>query len=295
MKPSLAEQYKQRILAGSFGPLMAAAMLLLAVSSVASADERLNASARSTNAEAGIHPVLRDPFFFSVGALWASTSTDAYYGRTEVFAVKINFEDTLGMQDDDVVLNATFFWRFAQRWRLEVSYFEIERTGRQRIREEISWGDDVYPVNSNIDSRFFLSDLRVVAGYWFFREPDKELGAGIGLHTMRFDAKISASGVGEERGDALAPLPVLAFYSNIALNDRWAMMLRVGWLSLSYEDYHGDLSTFGLDFVYQPAGNIGIGVGWRDLRLDVDYESNGALTGLRVDLRGPAVFINVSF
>ena len=80
-----------------------------------------------------------------------------------------------------------------------------------------------------------FSDLRLSAGFSFFRTADKELGAALGLHVAAFEVALDAPLVGAESQDVTAPLPVLSAYGQFALTERWAVGSRLDRFSLSYE------------------------------------------------------------
>jgi hypothetical protein len=122
-------------------------------------------------------------------------------------------------------------WRTGNRWRIEAEYFQMNRTGNKTIDRTINWGDQTFPVNSTVSSKFDFSDLRLSAGYSFFRTKDKEVGVGLGAHVAKYDASLSGSFNGAplagESEKITAPLPVLSFYGQFALTDRWAVAGRM--------------------------------------------------------------------
>jgi hypothetical protein len=140
-----------------------------------------------------------------------------------------------------------------------------------------------------------FDDLRVSAGYSFFKRRDKELGVGFGLHVAGIKTALQAAGVGSESSDVTAPLPVLNLYGAFALTNEWAVRMRVDWLSLNYDVYSGDLRNTAIDVLYQPFRHVGFGFGMRSFILDVEIDDPQWRGKARTSFTGPTLFMNVSF
>ena len=65
---------------------------------------------------------------------------------------------------------------------------------------------------NQIDSKLNFSDFRTSVGYSFYKTSDKELGVGLGLHVLSYQASLSSTTLGTEGGNVLAPLPVVSLY-----------------------------------------------------------------------------------
>lgn len=242
------------------------------------------------------HPALRDRFAFDFGGYYASTTTGARLDANTGLGVVVDFEDALGLDDSKLIFQGGFRWRFAQHWRMDVDYFSLNRRSTRVLEGQIEWGDQVYPVGAEVDTRFRINDLRTTVGYTFFRRQDKELGVGFGLHTSGFLVSLQQSGGGQaEAGDVTAPLPTANFYALVALTDRWAMSMKLDWLSLDYGDYSGDLRYIALDALYQPFRHIGFGFGFHQLLYDLGMDSTDWSGRVRLQLQGPSAFMTVSF
>jgi hypothetical protein len=253
------------------------------------------AAAAQAQSEIPVHPALNDRFYFGAGAFFPKTTTSAQLtSRTGVGAM-VDFEDTFGMGSAETVPVALARWRFGERWRVEAEYFQLNRTGERVVDRDIQWGENVYPVNTNVHSKFDFSDLRVSVAYSFFKRVDKEIGVGLGLHVAAYDVSLSANTIGEEQQDVTAPLPVLSFYGQFALTERWAVGGRIDLFSLSYENYDGSLTAVGLDVMYQPFRHVGFGLGFRNLLIDFEAEKDGRHLKAKQSFQGPMLFMNASF
>ncbi len=242
------------------------------------------------------HRLFQDSFRFSVGGYYASTNTTARLDASTGVGVDVNFEDALGLDDRKLVAEGSMQWRFAERWRLDVEYFGITRRATRTLSQDIQWGDlPVFTAGTEVDSKFRISDLRTSVGYTFFQRSDKELGLGLGLHSTALRASIESAGGGAEAADVLAPLPVLSFYGSFALTNTWAMTTRVDWLSLSYDDYSGEIRSVALDFLYQPHRHVGFGFGWHSLLIDLGVDKTDWRGQMTLAYQGPAAYVTFSF
>ena len=150
-------------------------------------------------------------------------------------------------------------------------------------------------VGTTVNAAYDFQDIRVSAGYSFFKRRDKELGAGVGLHVSGIKASLQSSGIGAESTDVLAPLPVLSFFGAFALTNEWAVRMRMDWLSLNYDIYSGDFRSTAIDVLYQPFRNVGFGLGLRSYVLDVEVDDTDWRGRARTVFTGPAAFMTVSF
>lgn len=242
------------------------------------------------------HPALNDRFYFGLGAFFPQTTTQAQLqnNRTGV-GTTIDLEQSLDMERSKTVPSFFGRWRIGERWRIDAEYFALNRTSERTLDREIAWGDQTFPVNADVAAKFNFYDLRVSAGYSFFRTTDKELGVGLGLHIAGYDVSLTSNTTGTDGEDVLAPLPVLSFYGQFALTDRWAVGARLDRFSLTYGKYSGSLTSLGLDLAYQPFRHFGVGVGYRGLFIKMEAEGDRATLRMRQSFEGPLVYLNASF
>jgi len=245
------------------------------------------------------HPALRDRFYFAAGMFFPRTTTSAELESRTGVGANIDFENTLGMKESKDVPMAMARWRSGNRWRFEAEYFQMNRSGDKTVDRTINWGEQTFPVNSTVSSKFDFSDLRLSAGYSFFRTKDKEVGVGLGAHVAAYNATLSGTfngaPIGNQTEKVTAPLPVLSFYSQFALTDRWAVAGRMDRFALKYDKFSGNLTGIGLDVMYQPFKNVGFGIGSRALALKVAAEDEGRKAEFKQTFQGPVLYVNASF
>src|SRR5262245_20779636 len=244
----------------------------------------------------GLNHELNDAFVFALGATYLRTSGQAQLNSTTSgLGTLIDLQDTLGLSGEATGPYAAFRWRMSERWRLEASYVWISESGNKGISQDITWGDVTFPVNANVSSKLNFSDFRRSVGYSFYKTSDKELGVGVGLHVLSYQLSLSSLNLGTEAGNVLAPLPVLSAYGGFALNEHWTVTARLDWLSLTYQQYHGGITSVGFEVLYQPFQHVGFGLGWRGLNLNFQATSGRFVGKLEQTLNGPQLFVTASF
>jgi hypothetical protein len=242
------------------------------------------------------HPLLRDKWVFALGGYYSRNSTTAALGPSSGGSgIAIDFEDSLDLDKRSLTPMFGFLWRTGERWRVEFEYFSTAREASRTLAEDVEWGDQTYTVGTVVDSKFTFSDARVSAGYSFFRTRDKELGVGFGLHVAGIKAEIDAASTSAEGTDVTAPLPVVNLYGMFALTNEWALRMRAYWLSLTYDNYTGDVRGIGIDVLYQPFRHFGFGLGVRSLMVDVEIDDPDWHGQARISFNGPTAFVTASF
>ena len=275
---------------GTYSPLDSPEMRLLA-------DEFRPRIADSHDAQPPIptHPALVDRFFFGVGAYAASSNTEARLDSPSGIGTTVDLEDVMGLESNDIVPQGIARWRMADRWRLELEYFELNRSNTQDVTIDIEWGDETFPVGTTVETTFDIAVARLSCGYSFFKRQDKELGVALGFHITDLHAELSGGGGNRDEGKLLAPLPVLSLYGQCALTDVWAISGRLDAFRLEYDSYEGHVYSIGLDALCQPWRHFGFGLGWRGLEIEASAENDGWKGEIGTSYTGPIAFISVSF
>jgi hypothetical protein len=271
-------------------------LFLFAVPFPVNAADEASKEAPPPSASTPQHGLLSDRFRLSLGAFRAESTTEARLSTTSGGSgVDVNFEDLLGLDKIKLIAEASMYWRFAERWRVDLGYWSLNRNGSRTLDRQINWGDNTYPIGTTVDSSYKISDLRAAVGYSFFRRPDKELGVGFGFHRAGLETSLDAATGGATNQSVTAPLPFLMLYGNFALTDTWALSVRTDWLSLSYDKYSGGIRATAIDFVYQPFTHWAFGFGVHSLTLRLDVNNPSSQLQTRLIFQGPAAFASFSY
>jgi hypothetical protein len=247
-------------------------------------------------AQIPVHPALHDKFYFAIGAFSPKTTTEAQLNSSSLgIGTNITFEDTLDIESRKAVPSFVGRMRLGERWRIEAEYFELNRNGQRVIERDIQWGDVVFPANAQVSSSFDFSDLRLSAGYSFFRRPDKELGVGFGFHMASYDVSLATGSTGNQQEDVLAPLPVISAYGQFALTEEWAVGGRLDRFSLAYDKFDGRLTSLALDVTWQPFRHVGFGLSYRSLFISMEADDGDKTLKFKQTFEGPMLFMSASF
>ena len=249
------------------------------------------------------HPLMDSTFQASFGAFFPKSNTefslDSSNGR---IGTTIDFEDDLGFDEHSTLPFATFDWRITDRVRLNLEYFEIDRDSKTQIEKTINWGDLTFDTGAQVKAKWDVSVARIFLGYSFYKNTNIELGAGGGIHFMYFDAKLSGDVSvngntlhAEEKADGIAPLPNIGIYGKYAFTDKWLVSSRVDWFGAEIGDYDGDLWSVDAAIQYQAFENVGFGLNYRFLDLDIDADSSDWTGNANYQYHGPSVFMTVNF
>jgi len=243
-----------------------------------------------------VHPALQDRWTFQLGAYIPSVDTTASLNNSAgTVGTSVSFEDDLGFSDRKTLGSFLAGVRLGERWKIEFEYFALDRSNSGAINRTINWGDKTYPVNTVVAGEFDSTVYRLSGGYSFVKNDQAEMGVALGLFVTDFTASLSATGVGGQTGDTLAPLPTIGLYGAYAFSPRWLLSGRVDYFSLNYGDYNGSLVnvTAGIDYRFHR--NFGVGAGYRYVDYDVDITKSSYNGNVTYKFSGPTVYAVASF
>lgn len=245
------------------------------------------------------HAALNDKFYFGAGVFLTTTTSNLQVDSNAGVGTSLDMEQLLGLQSNKGVPVGMARWRFTDRWRVEVEYFQLNRSGTKTIDRSIQVGDTAYPVNAQMNSKFDFSDARVSVGYSFFKTPDKELGVALGAHVLSYNVSLNGTfngaAIGSETATVTAPLPVISGYGTFALTDHWAVDARLDRFSLTYDAYKGNMTSVAVDVLYQPFRHVGFGLGYRAVYIDLGFTASNWSGNAQQSFQGPVAYVTASF
>lgn len=276
-------------------PLLARARALLravfALAGIAAATQAPGQDAGWTT-----HPALQDRWAIQVGVYSPKVnSTFKLDGAGGQIGTEVSAEEDLGLKERNNMPAILASVRLGARWKLEAEYLSLERENSRTLSRSISWGDSTYTLGTTVSSSFSTEIYRLSVGYSFVRDAQKEFGAVLGLHTTDLSARISASSIGAESGDVLAPLPTIGLYGAYALTPKWLLSARVDLFSLKYEEFDGSLTNFTAGVDYRIWRNLGLGVAWRYIDYDLNVTDPDFTGAWNYRFSGPLAYLVSSF
>lgn len=251
------------------------------------------------HAEAG-NP-LTDRFSISLGTFLLDTSTELRIDGMAGNGTEFDAERTLGLKDSDR-FRVDGYWRFADRHRLRVMYFDAKRSASRVLDTELVVGDTVFPVNGQIDSSFDTRVAELAYEYAFLKRDNYEVAASIGIHDLRFALDISAMQTASGQpldlartANANGPLPVIGLRGTWRLNDRFYLDGQAQFFKISLDPYDGRLEDYTLSVVWQAFKHVGLGVGYNEFVTRLDVSDDRFDGRLRWEYGGARIFLVGSF
>ena len=93
----------------------------------------------------------------------------------------VGFERDLGLEDSRTLQRFSLQWRPFARHELAASYFSAPRRGVEQIHRDITFRDEVYPVNALVTTQFDLDYWSATYTYWARRTDRDGLGITLGV------------------------------------------------------------------------------------------------------------------
>jgi len=224
------------------------------------------------------------------------------FPTTNIPGTQVKLEDDLGLADRKGTPYLLLGMRMGERWRLELEYYQLNRSSTLTIGRDIQWADVTFPVSATVSSTFDTSIYRLVGGYSFYRTPRAEVGAAIGLHITDFKVSLSGQGNGpaglgfqSEKRDQLVPLPTVGLYGSYLLSEQWVLRGRVDYLSLHYQSYDGSLTNWLLALDWRFARNWSTGLGYRFVDYKLESTKPRFHGQINYRFKGPTLFVAATF
>lgn len=223
---------------------------------------------------------LDDTFDLSLGAFILSTHTTVRAGGSPgpaapvEIGTPIDVERQLGISDR-TSFRLDGYWRFFERHKLRVMYFDESRSADKSITDEIVFRGQTYSVNTQVGTSFKTLVAELAYEYAFLRGEHYELAGSLGIHELTFKLQLTAVGQNvnaqqSARADVTGPLPVIGVHYVWEFYPRWSLDAMFQFFALKYQQYDGNLQDYTATVYYMPWKNFGFGAGWNEFRTNVN-------------------------
>jgi hypothetical protein len=244
---------------------------------------------------------LDDRFSLSLGTFLLSTSTQIRVDGSTGRGTEIDTSRDLGIQDADR-FRVDGYWRFADRHKLRVLYFDATNSASKTLQRDVEIGDTVFPVNLTIDSRFQTRVAELAYEYAFLRRDNYEIAGTIGVHDLHFGLNVSATQSNsmqtlqlDRKADASGPLPVIGLRGVWRFHPKFYVDAQAQFFKISLDPYDGRLDDFNASVVWTPFKHFGLGVGYNEFVTRVNVSADRFNGDLRWRYGGARIFITGSF
>jgi len=258
-----------------------------------------------THAGEWIHPG-EETLTISGGVFLPSFGTSGRVDTTLGIGTEIDLEDDLGLTSDETTLWGDVTWRFARKHRLSAAYFSFTRDANAVANEELTIGDETFPVGASLSTEFKLQIVPIAYSYSFMNREKYEFGASLGLHwyTMDFSVAGSASLNDEDLNDSVsvdanAPMPLLGLFFDYHFTPKWSAGFHGQFFALDLNDdtfsFSGTVTNLRLSTEYWVFNHVGLGVALNWFKLDVDIDDSDWVGSVEYEYWGPQLYATVRF
>lgn len=210
--------------------------------------------------------------------------------------VVIDIEEILGAPGEKTVLQLDGTLRLGHYHRLEFGFFELRRDSVVTLSDDLYFGDEVFPVGTQIESKINAKTLTLGYGYSLIRDAQKEIGVIGGLHITSFTTNINSVTTGQaERSSVGTPLPIIGFFASFFLKEELTFNAKLQMFRTDFDSYEGSMNNATFDIQRRVGKKVSVGLGYSyyDMKLtSSDDDVNGYL---KVRHSGPVLFMTAGF
>lgn len=240
----------------------------------------------------------RSPKFdLRVSAFRDSVSTKVTRDTSDgVPGFETDVESILGAPDKKTALQLDANVRIGNYHRLEFGYFELGRDSTTTLPDDLTFGDELFPAGTIVDTRVDARIFRAGYSYSLIRDNQKELAVMAGVHFAEFEGDISSDTSGQaERSSAGTPLPVIGAHASIFIGERTKIGAKVQIFRTDFDRYEGSLNYAVLDVEHRISGAIGVGLSYNFYGMKLSSNESGVNGYLKVRHHGPAAFFTIGY
>ena len=213
----------------------------------------------------------------------------------------VSFERDLGLEDSRTLQRFGLQWRPFNRHELAATYFSAPREGFEQINRNITFRDEVYPVNALVTSQFDLDYWDATYTYWARKSARDGFGISLGVAHLSLNAAVTAETAGgsatvTQTAETEVPVALGGIQTRFALTNSIHAMASVAALPrVTIEDYTGRVLTGNARLEYRPLRWLGIGAAYQYFKLDVDVAQVDLTGSLDMTIQGPEAYVRVGF
>ena len=220
----------------------------------------------------GIEYPLFDKFNFMLeGSAVGMATTIRLDSATIGKGTTLSFEDDLGLDDRTLTPTLSFEWQISRKHRLAARWQDLPRGSTTQILEEIEWGDEIIPIESNVSLDFQVEQIFLDYTYYPWVKEKWAGGFGFGLRWMDLLTALKVEEIElEDQIDVAAPLPYLNFEYRRMLSDRWRLKAGLGWFYLSIGDVSGGqwIAQVGAEYITGRVWAFGVAINASAINVD---------------------------
>ncbi len=234
---------------------------------------------------------------FRIGAFYDQISTKVAKDTVDgVPGFETDIEDLLGAENEKTVLQLDANVRIGNYHRLEFGHFRLRRDSVTTLTQDLSFGDEIFPEGSVLDTDIDARIFRAGYGYSLIRDAQKELGITVGFHVADLDVVLDSSETGQsERSNSSTPLPVIGAHASVFMTDKTSVSARVQIFRTDFDRYEGSLNYASLDIQRRVTKAISVGIGYNYYGMELSSDEDSVNGYIKVRHHGPVAFFTIGY
>lgn len=240
--------------------------------------------------------VIEDRLRVELGAAYGSLDTMIRLDPSlTVQGTSLSGEKDLGLAATRVIPMPELTFLPGQRHLIRISAMTVRRHAEHVLDRTIVFDNNTYFAREKVDSELNLSMLGITYGYRFVRSQRAELAGLFGIQISQIEANaVVRSRLTREAESGVAPLPMVGLEGRFDVSSRWSFEGRVQYFTANISDVKGTVHDWRLDTTWRMNPHFKIGLGYRDLNIDVDSKDAGTPGHFTYKQKGPELFMRAS-
>jgi hypothetical protein len=229
-----------------------------------------------------------DRFSVNIGGFLATYNSGIAIGSKQLgLGVQIDIEDALGIESSTFAFRGEAKYKFGKTLKHSATfgYFGILRNSRKVLDEELVLGNIIYPIGTEINSKYDLTILRAKYDYAFFQDDRISLGASFGFFIMPVNLTVNALYQEEHKTQFTAPLPLLGIRTDFKITEKLYLNQSVEILYLSFDDFTGGILDLNVAVEHKTFSHIAFGIGVNSNRVNMEFRNQESSANFFGDIR----------
>jgi hypothetical protein len=208
----------------------------------------------------------------------------------------LDFENGLGLEKSDARWVADVTYDFNRRNGLQLSYFNLNRSGERDLTDPVSFRDHEFIPAAALTTSLDTEIWRLSYSYAFVDNPKHRASVQLGFHVASLAIHLSGRRINDSvDANTDAPLPVVGLDYAYRLSSRWTLGMQGQIFRLKLDDVKGQIDNFSALVAYAPLRTTSLFVGYNYYWLDVELAKRFWHGEASLDYRGPWAGIVVGF
>ena len=247
--------------------------------------------------------LLHDRFIVSLGTFLLETKTKvSVNGTAGAAATEVDLKRDLGFKDSDR-FRVDGAWRFKNRHKLRMMYFNTSQERTKALARDITVGDTVYPASASVTVKNETTVAELAYEYVFVMRPTYEVAGSAGIHSLKFKFQVSGTGTvngvtgqfSTETADTTAPLPVFGLRGLWEFSPQWYLEGMGQFFAIKYGDYDGHISDVRVGVTRMFGEHWGVGAGYNSFTTRLGVTKPSFDGELKWRYGGAMIFVTAAF